>query len=91
MKHTILTAMTVGVLACAAIPATFATADAMPTGTIAAQPLPLASAVPGVTLVSGGCGVYGHRGVYGHCRANFGRFYGYHPYRSYGWHRRYFY
>ncbi len=76
--------------------ATFAAAVLMAplsAGAQTARPLPLASTdVPGLTLVSGGCGPAFHRGPFGGCRPNFGRGYGFGgPYHRgyYGYHRHY--
>lgn len=80
MRTMILTTMIAGTLALAAIPA-----DAAPA---APQPLPLASAQPDVTLVSGGCGPFRHRGFNGFCYPG-GGFVGGPVYRPYGYYRPY--
>ena len=81
MRTTILTSIIAGTIALAAAPA-----SAAPVG--GAQPLPLASAQPDVTPVSGGCGPFRHRGFNGFCYPG-GGFYGRPFYRPYGYYRPY--
>lgn len=95
MRTLVLTSVVAGALALGALPATIAPANALPANGLSAQPLPLASAEPSVTLVRGGCGIYHHRTFYGGCRRNFHRRFGvYRPLRFYGyhrgWHRRFY-
>ena len=72
-------------VAAMALPMSFSAANAMP----AAQPLPLASGTPAITLTAGGCGPYRHRGFYGRCIpfGGYRRFGFYGPRRFYGYHR----
>ncbi len=77
MRNLIFTAAVASVLSLGALPANAMTA----------QPVPLATGTPQVTLVAGGCGIGFHRGPYGGCRPNFYRAYR-GPYRFYGWRHR---